>query len=224
MKRIVLIVAILALMVVGYNIKMHSQNTKPSVVETWQNVANEVSLVPFLGSEKTLSHNLEQSPDKFVYRQEVLKLLKSFSDKIYPLDHQGRLLMDQYNAARPKTFEEGIKLSKDYQKKTLEVSKDISKLEFPKEITIKGKTYSLTREKANIEHVKGDYITGFTLASKGYGYATLYFENQESSVLIEMREKFLQANDALFKGMYNLETLKAMYGGSIDLDRKVRGK
>ena len=32
----------------------------------------------------------------------------------------------------------------------------------------------------------------------------------------------MQANDALFKGMYNLEILKAMYGGSIDLDRKVK--
>ncbi len=190
--------------------------------ETWQNVVNEVSRVPFLGSEKTVSQNLEQSPDKFEYQQEVLNLLKDFSDKIYPLDHQGRLIMDRYNAAHPKTIEEGIKLSKDCQKKTLEVSKGISKLEFPKEIIIKGRKYALTRERANIEHVKEDYITGFTLASKGFGYAASYFEDQELNALIGMRGTFMQANEALFKGMYNFEILKAMYGGSLDLDRKVK--
>ncbi|WP_041276068.1 hypothetical protein [Desulfosporosinus acidiphilus] len=196
------------------------QNRNVNANQTWENVVNEVSLVPFLASANTIGQNLEL-PERLEYRQEVLILLKNFSDKIYNLDYQGRLIMDQYDAAHPKTIEEGIRLSKDSQKKTKEISNQISKLEFSKEIIIRGKKYTLTREMANIELVKGDYITGFRLASEGFGYAALYFKKQKPDDLLKISQMFTKANETLFKGMYNMEILKSLYGGTIDLDKKV---
>ncbi|MGC7872223.1 hypothetical protein ACPUYX_11920 [Desulfosporosinus sp. SYSU MS00001] len=209
------------MIIIGYYIfKMWTQNKNVDVNQTWENVVNEVSLVPFLASTKTIGRNLEM-PERLEYQQEVLILLKVFSDELYKLDYLGRLIMDQYDTAHPKTLEEGIRLAKDCQKKTLEISNQIAKLKFSKEIIIRGKKYTLTREMANIELVKGDYIIGFRLASEGFGHAALYFKNQKPGDLVKIRRTFTQANETLFKGMYNMEILKSLYSDTIDLDKKV---
>jgi hypothetical protein len=212
MKKTVLIICIVAVLIAGYRIIGTRNNSEnDNISGSWRNVVKEISQVPFWESQEITTENIENSKKNIEYQKEVLILINDFSDKISDLSHQGKTIMKQYIEASPQTTKEAVKLSQDCQKNIQKVIDDISKLEFPGEVTVNGNRYIITNEQTSIKQIKEDYIRGFTLAADAYGYAASYYKNPEEDTLIEMRTTFMQAHEYLVKGIFNLGILKAAY-------------
>ncbi|MGC7872224.1 hypothetical protein ACPUYX_11925 [Desulfosporosinus sp. SYSU MS00001] len=194
--------------------EMQSQNRKADVTEIWRNVVNQISQVPFWGSQKTILPGTAETMDK-EYRQEVLKLIEDFSEKMNAFRHQGTVVIEQFMESPPKDFQEGVQRSKSVQTKMSKIAADISKIEFPNEVFVRGKKYNLKDEHASINEIKDNFIKGFTFTSKGYDYVSPYFGDQNPNALNQMRASFRQADEYFLKGMFDLEALKAKYSEPI---------
>ncbi|AFM41416.1 hypothetical protein Desaci_2468 [Desulfosporosinus acidiphilus SJ4] len=189
---------------------MQSQNRRADVTETWRNVVNQISQVPFWGSPKTLLQGTAETMDK-EYRQEVLKLIEDFSEKMYAFRHQGTLVIAQFMESPPKNFQEGVQRSKNVQARMSKIAADISKIEFPNEVIVKGKKYNIKNEQGSINEIKDNFVKGFTLTSKGYDYVPPYIAGQNTNALNQMRASFRKADENFLKGIFDLEALKAKY-------------
>lgn len=103
------------MVVAGYRIfGIQSQNRKADVTETWRNVVNQISQVPFWGSQKTTNQGTVGTTDK-EYQQEVLRLIQDFSDKMDAFRHQGSLVIEQFVESPPRNYKEGVQFSKGVQ-------------------------------------------------------------------------------------------------------------
>lgn len=208
-KRGLLLFGVLVLIVAGYKaFGAFTQNKKSNISEAYRNVVNQVSKVTFWRSQKITSHNIVESLGTNEYQRTVLKLLYDFSDKMYDYQFQGTQTVEQFMRSYPKTTEEGAQLSKGVQNKMLKIASDISKVDVPKEVVINGKKYILKDEQKLIKNIKDNYVKGFALTAEGYGFAALYFQNQNINDFHKMKNSFTEADKYLFKAIDDLKTLK----------------
>lgn len=217
MKKILLVVGVLVLIVAGFKISgLKFQNKSDNISGMWQKIVTQISQDPFWKSQKVLNPGVANPSNKKEYQQEILSCVNDFSNKIYSYQRQGGLLIVQFMNSNPKSIEEGVQFSKDVQTKMLKIANDISKMDFPKEVVIKGKRYDLKDEKIYTEQIKDNYIKGFKLAAEGYSHITSFFETQNPKDIDEMRDSFAEADKYFFKGMDGLKILEGAYGDLIN--------